>query len=424
MDNDIKSEDENNLLLNENGNDENDENNDGDVDDEDGDLDDGDYYENENENEGEDNDNDIEGDDEAENEQLNDLKNNEKNTNNRKIDDDFFMSNAKKMFSEQLMQHNNDGYNNKNMNHNEMIKSMNLYSDSTNYGQTEISSSNHLKQNCNTNGNEHDNYITQKLNSMNNSNPKKHTRDELVFLTKIFDRCENYEDAIETSLSFIKMKPILSSDERLTFSNAFKNLLIIKRNSLKYLEDLFKKETKNQSKTEKEGEENIRNCEYLDEIITKVEDELHSLIGLMLEILDEMLIPNSKKPEAQVFYLKLKADYYRYKAEISKGDDKEIAIDLAEHAYNDAYLMSEEQLPITSLTRVGLAVNFSIFYYEHKDMLDEAIMIARSCFDDAIKSVDDIEPEKAKDYILLVHLLKENVIFWNTEKAEEESSQN
>ena len=422
MDNESKSEDNKSYENEENemNESEHEENNDADVDDEEGENDDGSYYENENE----ENDNDIDGDDEAESDQLNELRQNQndKNMNSMRNDDDFFIANAKKMFSEQLMQHNNDGNFKSNMDHNEMIKSMNLYNDSSNYGQTETT--NHSKQNNFSLVSESDNFITQKLNSMNNNNPKKHTRDELVFLTKIFDRCENYEDAIETSLSFIKMKPILSSDERLTFSNAFKNLLIMKRNSLKYLEDLFKKERKCKGLTEKEAEENIKNCEYLDEIIIKVEDESHSLIGLMLEILDEMLIPNSKKPEAQVFYLKLKADYFRYKAEISRGDDKEIAIDLAEHAYNDAYLMSEEQLPITSITRVGLAVNFSIFYYEHKSMLDEAIMIARSCFDDAIKSVDDIEPEKAKDYILLVHLLKENVIFWNTEKADEESSQN
>jgi len=122
--------------------------------------------------------------------------------------------------------------------------------------------------------------------------------------------------------------------------------------------------------------------------------------------------------------MKLKADYYRYKAEISKGSEREISVDLAEQAYNEAYMMAEEQLPITSLVRVGLSLNFSIFYYEHKGLLEEAIMIARSCFDDAIKMVDEVEIDKSKDYILLVHILKENVIFWNTEKAEEEASQN
>ena len=46
--------------------------------------------------------------------------------------------------------------------------------------------------------------------------------------------------------------------------------------------------------------------------------------------------------------------------------------------------MSEESLPITSIVRIGLAVNFSIFYYENRGMLEEAISIGRLCFDDAI----------------------------------------
>lgn len=144
----------------------------------------------------------------------------------------------------------------------------------------------------------------------------------------------------------------------------------------------------------------------------------------MQEILDEMLLPNSKKPEAQVFYMKLKGDYYRYKAEFSKDEEKEISADLAEQSYNDAYMLSEESLPITSLVRVSLAVNFSIFYYEEKNMIDEAIMIAKSCFEEAIKMVDEVDDDKAKDYILLVNLLKENIIFWNSEKPEDEELSN
>lgn len=254
-------------------------------------------------------------------------------------------------------------------------------------------------------------------NVLNETTPetKLYTRDELVYLTKLYDRAENYDEAVEYAVSFIKMKPILNSDERMCFSNVFKNLLLIKRNSLRYLDSLIRKEFKLK---------NTDNVNNLQEIIDKVEEEITSLVNLMLDILDEMLIPNSKKPEAQVFYMKLKADYHRYKAEYMKGEEKELAVDLAEQAYNEAYMMSEENLPITSLVRIGLAINFSVFYYEEKGLLDEAIMISRSCFDEAIKMVDEVDIDKAKDYILLVHLLKENVIFWNTEKIEEESSSN
>lgn len=283
-----------------------------------------------------------------------------------------------------------------------------------------------IRESNNANTNNINNTLTQSvlnddhpyikiLTSKNDLQTKNYSRDELVFLTKIYERAELYEESVESSYLFIKMKPILSSEERVVFSNAFKNLLLLKRASLKSLEEQYKKE--------KRGKNHFNITSLLD-IINKVEDELNILIGLMLEIVDDMLLPNSKKAEALVFYIKLKADYYRYKAEISKGSEREISIDLSEQAYNEAYMMAEEQLPITSIVRIGLALNFSIFYYEHKGLLDEAIMIARSCFDDAIKVVDEVEADKSKDYILIVQLLKENVIFWNTEKAEEEASQN
>ena len=255
---------------------------------------------------------------------------------------------------------------------------------------------------------------------------KIYTRDECVYLTKLFDRAEQYEEAVDNAVNFIKMKPILNSDERACFANVFKNLVNQKRASIRYLESVKKKEKKALKNPSTNNITTVinNNVESLEEIIQKVEDELNSLINLMQEILDEMLLPNSKKPEAQVFYMKLKGDYYRYKAEFSKDEEKEISADLAEQSYNDAYMLSEESLPITSLVRVSLAVNFSIFYYEEKNMIDEAIMIAKSCFEEAIKMVDEVDDDKAKDYILLVNLLKENIIFWNSEKPEDEELSN
>lgn len=38
----------------------------------------------------------------------------------------------------------------------------------------------------------------------------------------------------------------------------------------------------------------------------------------MQRIMDNILIPRSTFPETKVFYLKMKGDYYRYLAEVSK----------------------------------------------------------------------------------------------------------
>lgn len=60
----------------------------------------------------------------------------------------------------------------------------------------------------------------------------------------MYNRAELPEEAVNYALSYIKMKPVLSSDERNAFANAFKNLLTIKRNSLRSLVTMEKKEKK------------------------------------------------------------------------------------------------------------------------------------------------------------------------------------
>lgn len=73
---------------------------------------------------------------------------------------------------------------------------------------------------------------------------KIYTRDECVYLTKLFDRAEQYEEAVDNAVNFIKMKPILNSDERACFANVFKNLVNQKRASIRYLESVKKKRKK------------------------------------------------------------------------------------------------------------------------------------------------------------------------------------
>jgi hypothetical protein len=52
----------------------------------------------------------------------------------------------------------------------------------------------------------------------------------------------------------------------------------------------------------------------------KIERELEQICNDVLSLLDDPLIPNSKNPEAKVFFLKMKGDYYRYLGEFLSGD--------------------------------------------------------------------------------------------------------
>jgi predicted Mrr-cat superfamily restriction endonuclease len=61
----------------------------------------------------------------------------------------------------------------------------------------------------------------------------------------------------------------------------------------------------------------------------KIEKELEDICNDVLDLLDNVLIKNSKNPEAKVFFLKMKGDYYRYLGEFLTGDKRKNVIQLA-----------------------------------------------------------------------------------------------
>ena len=63
-----------------------------------------------------------------------------------------------------------------------------------------------------------------------------------------------------------------------------------------------------------------------EKIVKQIEKELENICNDVLNLLDEPLIPNSKNPEAKVFFLKMKGDYYRYLGEFLSGDKRKQVI--------------------------------------------------------------------------------------------------
>ena len=140
------------------------------------------------------------------------------------------------------------------------------------------------------------------------------------------------------------------------------------------------------------------------------------------KVIDTYLLPNAKDSETKVFFLKLKGDYYRYHSEFALGNDFDTATNQAEKAYKEAYEIANKDIPISNSTRLGLALNYSVFYYEIKNLKDEACSIAKNAFDEAMKVLDELEKVKAKDTLLIIQLLKENLILWSNEMSEEEGN--
>ena len=236
---------------------------------------------------------------------------------------------------------------------------------------------------------------------------KKYTSGDYLFLIKLFQRTERYSEMVTAINKYVELNPKLSAEERKMLCDGYKNIISSKRNSLRLLSNLNKKE-------EEEGNQN-NHFKQINTIKSKIEDELLQIFKKIHAMLDEYLIPNAQDEESKIFYMKIKADYYRYHCEFAEEEEFEEAKKNAEKIYKEAYDMSLKDINIYNSVRLGLALNYSVFLYEIMDSKNEAYDIAQKAYDDAMKVVDDLEKDRTSDNLLLIQLLKENLNLWNNE---------
>lgn len=167
------------------------------------------------------------------------------------------------------------------------------------------------------------------------------------------------------------------------------------------------------------GVGNSSNVEKVKIYKSKIEEELRKQCKGILDLLRNHLIPSGKDDEAKVFYYKMEGDYHRYIAEFSAGDDKQKASQDALAAYQNA-MTSAEKISSTHPIRLGLALNFSVFYYEILQKPEEACKMAKVAFDDAIADLDNVGDEYYKDSTLIMQLLRDNLTLWTSDMPDED----
>jgi 14-3-3 protein epsilon len=148
----------------------------------------------------------------------------------------------------------------------------------------------------------------------------------------------------------------------------------------------------------------------------QVEAELRVICNEILSILDDHLTPGATSAEPKVFYLKMKGDYYRYLTEFQVGSERKEAAEKSQEAYKAASDIAGNELPTTHPIRLGLALNFSVFYYEVLNSPDRACSLAKAAFDEAIAELDTLSEESYKDSTLIMQLLRDNLTLWMSEQ--------
>lgn len=230
-------------------------------------------------------------------------------------------------------------------------------------------------------------------------------------MAKLAEEAERYEDMVQSVKSLAELKVQLNVEERNLLSVAYKNVVGARRASWRVLSSIEGKE-----KDKPDSESRVRS---ISDYRHRVERELEKICRELLDILERCLLPEDKTAEGQVFYWKMAGDYYRYLAEFAVGDDRREKAEQAKKKYEEATKVAVAQrLPPTNPIRLGLALNFSVFYYEILNMPQEACTLAKNAFDDAISELDGLQEEQYKDATLIMQLIRDNLTLWTSDVAD------
>ncbi|ODV82623.1 hypothetical protein CANARDRAFT_10354 [[Candida] arabinofermentans NRRL YB-2248] len=234
-------------------------------------------------------------------------------------------------------------------------------------------------------------------------------REDSVYLAKLAEQAERYEEMVENMKAVASSGQELSVEERNLLSVAYKNVIGARRASWRIVSSIEQKE---------EAKGNETQVNLIREYRSKIELELSNICDDILEVLTQHLIPTAQSGESKVFYYKMKGDYHRYLAEFAVTEKRKEAADLSLEAYKSASEVAVTELPPTHPIRLGLALNFSVFYYEILNSPDRACHLAKQAFDDAIAELDTLSEESYKDSTLIMQLLRDNLTLWTSDMSE------
>jgi len=241
-------------------------------------------------------------------------------------------------------------------------------------------------------------------------------RAALVHLARVAESAERYDDMARLMKDIVLWTNSnnldLSVEERNLLSVAYKNVIGGRRQSWRQI-------------AEPQDEPNPKFNSFVDVFRAKVAEEIEEICAEILDLLENFLVKDAERNradnEARVFYIKMLGDYYRYRAE-SADPNKNFDQKAAEY-YAKAFDLAQTVLLPTHPIRLGLALNYSVCFYEILKEPVKACELARTAFDDAISKLDTLKEHDYKDSTLIMQLLRDNLTLWMSDPGLEDGEE-
>ena len=231
--------------------------------------------------------------------------------------------------------------------------------------------------------------------------------EEKIFLARVAEQAERFEDMVAFLKEAINAKhgEDFTIDERNLLSVGFKNLIGSQRGAIR---------------TTGAIEQNPKYQKFSDALAsykTKIEKELYDQCMVIVDIVKSKCLGLAQEDESKAFFYKMMGDYYRYVAESARDTTLDEVKTGALDGYDQANKLSQSLNPCNPI-RLGLALNFSVFYYEVMNNHKKACELGESALTEALEKIDDVDEETFRDAKSIIELLKENLSLWKEEEGE------
>jgi len=236
-------------------------------------------------------------------------------------------------------------------------------------------------------------------------------RDDNVYIAKLAEQAERYDEMVDAMKKVAATNSELSVEERNLLSVAYKNVIGARRAAWRIISSIEQKE---------KSKGNEAHVIKIKQYASKIDKELNDIVADVMNVIDKHLLPHATSEDSKVFYYKMKGDYYRYKAEFTTEEAKKEAANKSLEGYQKALEAANAHLPSTNPIRLGLALNFSVFYYEILGEQSKACELAKKAFDEAIAKLEDLSEDSYKDSTVIMQLLRDNLTLW-TQGDDDES---
>ena len=123
-----------------------------------------------------------------------------------------------------------------------------------------------------------------------------------------------------------------------------------------------------------------------------------------------------------MFFLKIRGNFLRYRAEIADSgeEERQILSAAAMRCYRTAQMLAEQTLKSYHPLRLDLAVNYSCFMYEILNQPSEACRIAKEAFDAAIESIDEMDEGEYRESTFLMQFVLGSQTLWLSDMVQED----